>query len=264
LFLFMSMGSLSGLWHVSELRLHIIYEHAESRWKYIERENRRTGRKTCPSATLPTINRTWIERAANPCLRCERPATNLPADGGKRNFWNVGLFQREYTTLYPKKLSPSFVTMGQWSIHCWNTVGHYSRSITAMVSILFLITHLYISKNNYHAHLIFASIFTHDFIHFICVIIFTYMKSSTTTRLWRGRGRYNSCSFTTSALDGGEWSASRSGCSLPLEKGPPPQYPLDRRLDGPHSQRLEEQSSLPPPGIERRSPGRSVHSQTLY
>jgi hypothetical protein len=115
--------------------------------------------------------------------------------------------------------------------HCWTLFTiHYSNSLHT-----FLITHLYISKNIYHAPLIFASIFTHDFIHFIYVITFTYIKSSTTTRLWRGRGRYNSCSFTTSALDSGEWSASRPGCSLPPEKGAPPQYPLDRRLGGPHS-----------------------------
>jgi hypothetical protein len=39
-------------------------------------ENRRTRRKTCPSATLSTINPTWIEPGANPSLRGERPATN--------------------------------------------------------------------------------------------------------------------------------------------------------------------------------------------
>jgi hypothetical protein len=34
-----------------------------------------------------------------------------------------------------------------------------------------------------------------------------------------GESRYSSYSFLTSALDGGEWSASRPGCALPLEKG---------------------------------------------
>jgi hypothetical protein len=33
--------------------------------------------------------------------------------------------------------------------------------------------------------------------------------------------RYSSYSFTTSALDGGEWSASRPGRALPPEKEPP-------------------------------------------
>jgi hypothetical protein len=38
-------------------------------------ENRRTRRKTCPSATLST-NPTWIDPSANPGLRGEMPATN--------------------------------------------------------------------------------------------------------------------------------------------------------------------------------------------
>jgi hypothetical protein len=40
---------------------------------------------------------------------------------------------------------------------------------------------------------------------------------------WRrlGERRYSSYSFSTSALDGGEWSASRPGRALPPEKGPP-------------------------------------------
>jgi hypothetical protein len=36
-----------------------------------------------------------------------------------------------------------------------------------------------------------------------------------------GERRYSSYSFLTSALDGGEWSASRPGCALPPGKGPP-------------------------------------------
>jgi hypothetical protein len=38
-------------------------------------ENRRTRRKTCPSATFYTTNPTWIDPGANPVLRGERPAT---------------------------------------------------------------------------------------------------------------------------------------------------------------------------------------------
>jgi hypothetical protein len=47
--------------------------------------------------------------------------------------------------------------------------------------------------------------------------------SCSTTRdegAW-GERRYSSYSFSTSALDGGEWSASRSGRALPPGKGPP-------------------------------------------
>jgi hypothetical protein len=36
-----------------------------------------------------------------------------------------------------------------------------------------------------------------------------------------GERRYSSYSFTTSALNGGEWSASRPGRALPTGKGPP-------------------------------------------
>jgi hypothetical protein len=40
---------------------------------------------------------------------------------------------------------------------------------------------------------------------------------------WRrlGERRYSSYSFLTSAIDGGEWSASHPGCALPLRKEPP-------------------------------------------
>jgi hypothetical protein len=44
-------------------------------------ENRRTRRKTCPSATLSTTNPTWFDPAANPGLRGERPATNRLSHG---------------------------------------------------------------------------------------------------------------------------------------------------------------------------------------
>jgi hypothetical protein len=48
-----------------------------------------------------------------------------------------------------------------------------------------------------------------------------------------GERRYSSYPFLTSALDGGEWSASRPGRALP--PGKEPRYPLDRRLGGPQS-----------------------------
>jgi hypothetical protein len=50
-----------------------------------------------------------------------------------------------------------------------------------------------------------------------------WQKISPATRhggAW-GERRYRSCSFLTSALDGGEWSASRPGYALPLGKGSP-------------------------------------------
>jgi hypothetical protein len=39
-------------------------------------KNRRTRRKTCPSATLSTTNPTWVDSGANQGLRGERAATN--------------------------------------------------------------------------------------------------------------------------------------------------------------------------------------------
>jgi hypothetical protein len=44
-------------------------------------ENRRSRRKTCPSATLSTTNPTWLDPRANPGLRGERPATNDQSHG---------------------------------------------------------------------------------------------------------------------------------------------------------------------------------------
>jgi hypothetical protein len=48
-----------------------------------------------------------------------------------------------------------------------------------------------------------------------------------------GERRYSSYSFMTSALDEGEWSASRPGRAL--AQGKDPRYPLYRRLGGPQS-----------------------------
>jgi hypothetical protein len=47
-----------------------------------------------------------------------------------------------------------------------------------------------------------------------------------------GERRYSSYSFSTSALDGGEWSASRPRF---YPRGKDPWYPLYRRLGGPQS-----------------------------
>jgi hypothetical protein len=36
------------------------------------------------------------------------PLIHRPDDGGSTHLWNVGLLQREYTELYPRKLSSSY------------------------------------------------------------------------------------------------------------------------------------------------------------
>jgi hypothetical protein len=63
---------------------------------------------------------------------------------------------------------------------------------------------------------------------------------------WRrfGGEEYSSYSFTTWALDGGEWSASRPGRALPPGKGPP--VPIVQEVgwasEPVWTQRLEEKS----------------------
>jgi hypothetical protein len=55
------------------------------------------------------------------------------------------------------------------------------------------------------------------------LILQTILKNQshyTPRRAWEER-RYSSYSFSTSALDGGEWSASRPGRALAPGKGPP-------------------------------------------
>jgi hypothetical protein len=49
-----------------------------------------------------------------------------------------------------------------------------------------------------------------------------------------GERKYSSCSLSTSALDGGEWSASRPRPRF-YPRGKDPRYPLYRRLGGPES-----------------------------
>jgi hypothetical protein len=81
------------------------------------------------------------------------------------------------------------------------------------------------------------------------LIILKKVKSSPSTRhggAW-GERRYSSYSFTTSALDGGEWLASRPGRALPPGKGPP--VPIVQEAgwapEPVWTQRLEEKSSAP-------------------
>jgi hypothetical protein len=81
--------------------------------------------------------------------------------------------------------------------------------------------------------------------------------------LWREE--YSFYSFTTSALDGGEWSVSRPSCALPSEKDASthrtggwvgPRASLDTKARG--------RIPSPLPGMEPQSTGRPVCSQTLY
>jgi hypothetical protein len=72
---------------------------------------------------------------------------------------------------------------------------------------------------------------------------------------WRhmGERRYSSYSFLTSALDGGEWSASRPGRALPPGKEPPVPIVQEAGWDPEPvwTQRLEEKSSA---SVDGRTP----------
>jgi hypothetical protein len=77
---------------------------------------------------------------------------------------------------------------------------------------------------------------------------------------------HSSYSFSTSALDGGEWSAPPPGLALAPGKGPPGTHCTGGWV-GPEpvwTQRLEKKILSALPGIEPRSPGRPARSQTLY
>jgi hypothetical protein len=62
-----------------------------------------------------------------------------------------------------------------------------------------------------------------------------------------GERRYSPYSFSTSALDGGEWSASRPGRSLAAGKGHPVSFVQEARWtpEPVWTQRLEEKSFAP-------------------
>jgi hypothetical protein len=83
--------------------------------------------------------------------------------------------------------------------------------------------------------------------------------------LW-GERRNSSYSFSTSALDGGECSASRPSRVLAPGKGPTVHIVQEAGLapEPVWTQRLEENVLSPLPGIEPRSPARPARSQTLY
>jgi hypothetical protein len=70
---------------------------------------------------------------------------------------------------------------------------------------------------------------------YICVHIYTYKVNWSRCTSWRRMWweEYSSDSFLTSALDGGEWSASRPGRANP--RGKDRRYPMYRRLGGPQS-----------------------------
>jgi hypothetical protein len=77
--------------------------------------------------------------------------------------------------------------------------------------------------------------------------------------------RYSATNSLTSALEGGEWSVSRSGRFTPEEIAPSTLWIggwVDSRagLDSVETRKIP----TPPPGIEPPNPDRPAHSQSLY
>jgi hypothetical protein len=80
-----------------------------------------------------------------------------------------------------------------------------------------------------------------------------------------GENRYRSYIFSTSALDGGEWSASRPVRALSPGKGPLVTIVQEAGWTPDSFWTLSRGKIVTPlPGIEPRSPSRPAHSQTLY
>jgi hypothetical protein len=78
------------------------------------------------------------------------------------------------------------------------------------------------------------------------------IEAPTFSRQSAHRWRYG---FMTSALGGGEWSASRLGCFTPVERVPGTHW-----IGG----WVERRKILPLPGLELRPLGRPARSQSLY
>jgi hypothetical protein len=75
--------------------------------------------------------------------------------------------------------------------------------------------------------------------------------------------KYSSYSFSTSALDGGEWSVSRPGRGLAPGRGPT--VPIAQEAGWADLDTEARGKILSPlPGIDPRSSGLPAHSQTLY
>jgi hypothetical protein len=70
--------------------------------------------------------------------------------------------------------------------------------------------------------------------------------------------RYSFYSFSTSALDRGEWSASRPGRALPTGKGP--SVPIVQEAGWASDTEATGKILSPLPSIEPRSPGRPARS----
>jgi hypothetical protein len=103
--------------------------------------------------------------------------------------------------------------------------------------------------------------------HHTAIIKNLYKKlSQYTPRMRLGVRRYCSYSFTTTALDGVEWSASRPGRALAPGRGPPRTHCTGGWVGPRAGLDIETSGKIPSPllGIEPRSSGHPARSQALY
>jgi hypothetical protein len=101
-------------------------------------ENRRTRRKTCPSATLSTTNPTWIDPGANPGLRSERPATNhLNHDTANLHILGLCYLTRFSSLLVVFSLSSIFyLPLTHFSFLFIPPYTHFVNSVDVYVSVV--------------------------------------------------------------------------------------------------------------------------------
>jgi hypothetical protein len=111
------------------------YEFGERRWNDIlTRENRRTRRETCPSATLSTTNPTWID----PGLRSKRPEANDLSHGMAFHFYSL-----TQSPVYSKKLEHNHQTgVKQLTLllHIWEVPSSYLGPETSYSDSVFLVS----------------------------------------------------------------------------------------------------------------------------
>jgi hypothetical protein len=127
----MSMGW-DFLWTATSNGLIVHPPHDIWEWKamtewYWHEKNRRTWRKTCPSATLSATNPTWIHPCVNPSCHSDRPATN-----------HLRHSKASYNTLNRMVLVP-FRQTG--SIHSQSHVADMPTSMDGSLNILVLKLH---------------------------------------------------------------------------------------------------------------------------
>jgi hypothetical protein len=138
------------------------------------------------------------------------------------------------------------------ALHC-STVYYTTLHCTILHCTILYYTTLYYTTLHYTT------------LHYTMLCCTKLKLSHYTPRRRLGERKYSPYSFSTSTLDGNEWSASHPARALSPGNGLT--YPMYRRLGG-----LQRQSGnrdrgkirLHLPGIEPLLPGRPARSQTLY